>query len=250
MMAPLGFGSGSAQLHNGLHASTEAMAQVVPTLRVYEARRGGIFRSKSAVSRIGEMRIVANTSDACQIDVDETHGWHLLAPSFGRPTLSMEGHDYRIKPMRQAMLLPNARRSTQKPDGAMTIVSLDEARLSETIAVMATGQAGVAGLAQRPQVIDNTDRPDLILAYQRILHLVDLGQYNPEICVTLSVDTLFYRWVAEAITAPPARQDGGMASGTSLKLDLVCDAVRAACDRPLTLTEMEQIAGLSARGLQ
>ena len=36
-MAPLSFGNGSAALHRGLHASTEAMAQVVPTLRMVGA---------------------------------------------------------------------------------------------------------------------------------------------------------------------------------------------------------------------
>ena len=249
-MAPLSFGNGSAALHRGLHASTEAMAQVVPTLRIYEAEGQGLFRSKSAVARIGAMRIVANSSDACRIDVDESAGWHLLAPAFGRPTLAVDGREYRIKPMRQAMLLPNTRRSTHKPDGSFTIVSLDQARLSETIAVMATGQPGGAALRQVPQLLDNSDRADLILAFQRILHLVDLGQYDPEICATLSVDVLLYRWVAAALTALPAAQDRSLASGTSMRLDLVCDAVRAAWDRPLTLTEMEQIAGHSARSLQ
>ena len=247
MMAPLGFGSGSAQLHNGLQASTEAMAQVVPSLRAYEAPGGKLFRTKTAVSAIGDMRLVANSSDACTLDVAAPKGWHLTVPSFGTLQLTAEGSRYVAEPMRHTLLLPDIARRTDKAAGASTIVTIDPVRLGDTMAIMSGGKAGDPSLNAAPHLIDNAAQPGLVLAFQRILHLVDLGQIDPALCETLSVDTLIYRWTAEGLLG---QQSAHETTVRSHKTDLVCDAIRSAWDRPLNLTEMERIAGLSARSLQ
>ena len=247
MMAPLGFGSGSAQLHNGLQASTEAMAQVVHSLRAYEAPGGKLFRTKTAVSAIGDMRLVANSSDACTLDVAAPEGWHLTVPSFGTLQLTAEGNCYKAEPLRHALLLPDIARSTEKGAGASTIVTIDPVRLGDTMAIMSAGRPTGAVLDVQPHLIDNSARSGLNLAFQRILHLVDLGLADPGLCETLSVDTLIYRWTAEALLGQQPPFETALRGH---KLDLVCDAIRASHDRPLNLTEMEQIAELSARGLQ
>ena len=251
MLTPLPFGNDSQSLHLGLAASAQAMAQVVPTLRVYEAKRGEIFRSKSAYCQIGDMKIVTNSSDACLIEVDESEGWHLLVPHTGLPVLQTDGKKYAIQPINHYMLLPNSKRRTEKPFGSMTIVSLNSEKLNHVIACMKTGFKSTLSFEQHPEVIDISKRSDIIISFRKILSFIDIGKINKNILEAFSIDNLIYRWICLGIY--PENREYILSESefrSSHKIDIVCDAILAAHERPLTLTEMEELGGMSARNLQ
>lgn len=251
MLTPLPFGNDSQSLHLGLTASAQAMAEVVPTLRVYEARRGEIFRSKSAFCRIGEMKIVTNSSDACLIEVEESEGWHLLVPHTGLPILETDGKKYGIQPGNHCMILPNSKRKTEKPFGSMTIASLKIENLNRVISCMTVGYANEFSLHGHPEFIDNSKRPDLILAFGKILSFIELGKCNSKFCENFAIDDMIYRWISLGIESRESMEIGSDSrSSSSHKIDIVCDAIISTQDRPLTLTEMEELGGISARNLQ
>jgi AraC-like DNA-binding protein len=141
---------------------------------------------------------------------------------------------------------------------AELLVELDEAYLQEVADAMLGTQSGPGGidlrLEQDREFALNVNGVSLDALIRNQCRTVDDLWGKTDAMVMMGLDNAFYRGFV-ALLAP--KQVFGRVSKTSSAkaaerdlVNLVCDYIQAHLEHPITLTELEQIAGVSARRLQ
>lgn len=135
-LPPLAFGQGDATITSNLLAASETMAQIVPSMKLAPSVAAKNFRAKVATCAIGDVRLLAHAATACRMEVDESRGWHLIAPYVGKASLRCDGRSFELQSGASALLMPNMQRSTERAPSSVVIASIDIGRLQKTMTVM------------------------------------------------------------------------------------------------------------------
>lgn len=249
-LADLPFGNANADVVTDSRAAADSLAAVCPSLCYVAEDKSVGFATKSAARRIGELAVMTSAITSAKIQVEDSKGWHLIIPLFGRSSMSTERLDLPVVGGRWGVLMPNIRRVSKSAE-LIVAANLDIAKLRATAGIMTGGSQGQGLIEERPHSIDMRRQREIFPAFQHLCALVESTSANPDYARLLGVEDAFYRWAVHALALLP--QDDAAAlrpRDDGHHLDVICDLVRTAHDRPLTLTEMEQLSGLSARGLQ
>lgn len=92
---------------------------------------------------------------------------------------------------------------------------------------------------------------EIFPAFQHLCGLIETVSGNPNYARILGIEDAIHRWVVHALGVLPRDAEASPPDfGNRHRLDIICDLVRSTHERPLTLTEMESLSGLSARALQ
>ncbi|MGE4173277.1 MAG: helix-turn-helix domain-containing protein [Methylocystis sp.] len=184
-----------------------------------------------------------------------TDGLFFIMTLHGVCNTEIEGKKYHVTPNQKALLLyERGVRYGESDTRSVFVARLDSARLNETARAM-SGENGL----RAPRLDDAPARSidsriggiNLATSLRSVFGLIDSHFGNPAILANLGVDDLFYRQIA-LMTWPGDFLDENMSpSGrSSSAIEALCEAVRTRLERPLTMTEMEKISGLSGRALQ
>lgn len=247
----LAFGNAVALATPDSRVAAETWAAMVPSLCTLEVDRSSPFAAKVVARQVGELGLVTTAVSPSKIRIDDSQGWQLLIPFFGRghtkfgqTTLPFEGG-------RSGMLLPNVRRTTENTAQMIVAARIDIAKLRAIAGVIVGDEAGRDLIGDRAHAIEMRRQRELFPAFQHLCSLIDATSGNPDYARILGIEDMMYRWTVHALGILPADSGKAPIEATDhSRLDVVCDLVRTAHERPVTLTEMEAISGLSARALQ
>lgn len=247
----LPFGNANARVAPDPRVAADTWAKMVPSICTLDEDRTSPFAAKVAASRVGGLNVITTAITAATVKVDDANGWQLNIPFFGRGTMRGDQTTMAFEGGRQGLLTPNMRRTTECTAQMIVTANVAIAKLGATAAAMAGGDGRPVRIEDRPHVIDMRRQREIFPAFQHLCSLIEATSSNPRYAETLGIEDMFYRWTVQALAMMP--QDGQIVrrdAGCGDRLDVICDMVRATHDRPLTLTEMEQHSGLSARALQ
>lgn len=246
----LAFGNPAAVVVNNGREAVDGMARVVPSMNYLNTDTPSNFATKFVSKTIGDVSIMATAVTAAQMEIDDSLGWHLVVPFFGTSKMTSERSSITLEPGLNAALMPNVRRLIDSSTRSAVVANLQIERLRATAATIAGQTSRSFVIGERPQELDLRQQRGMFRSFQHICGLIDATSADPRYAEMLGVDDLLYRWTVQALgLLTPADQT---ASGDveHHRLDAVCDLVGTAYERPLTLTEMEAISGMSARALQ
>ncbi|MCC3243995.1 AraC family transcriptional regulator [Methylocystis sp. WRRC1] len=259
LLPPLAFGEAHALSTTNTKVAAARAARTVNALEFYEAadKREQLHHKVAAVS-INGLNLTATASTSLRLGVKSSTDFHLFIPFFGRCSTTVGQRQFEWNANENAAFFTECGpRQGLSETRSLFVAELDKARLIDTACAM-LGE-------------DFRQEFSLGVEFTRTLPL----QYGPvsftnvfrQICVhidalydrksaleLLGVDDWVYRHAAcllEPGLILGRQRDRDIAGWPSRSpVDAVCDAVRTRGHRPLTLTEMEQISGLSRRSLQ
>lgn len=249
-LPPLAFGHADCALTSDLVDASEMMATIVPSMKLSPAAKSKDFRTRVATCAIGDVRFLAHAATPCKMEVEESKGCHLVAPYIGSASLRCDEKTFDLRSGISALLLPNMRRSTERAPSSVTIGSIDSRRLQETMATMSGRTGEVTELVERPITLRFDGKRGLFPSFLKICSLIDATRGPAGLGQILGVDDMIYRWITAALEYGQNAENSKMKASAFSSLDPVCDLIRSTQARPLTLTEMEDASGLSARALQ
>lgn len=247
----LPFGNAEARVAPNSSAAADAWASMAPTTCTLDVDKNTPFAAKAAVRRIGELGVVAAAVTATKVKVEDSQGWQLIIPFYGHGTLKSDNTTIGFEAGRRGYLMPNLRRTTDCTTQMIVTANLDIAKLRATARTMIGGNAGQGLIEDRAHSIDMRRQREIFPAFQHLCSLIEASSACPDYAAILGVEDMMYRWAVHALAILPS--DPGRVridAADDHRLDVVCDLVRTACERSITLTEMEEISGLSARALQ
>jgi AraC-like DNA-binding protein len=247
-LMPLPFGNKIAKRYIGLTQASDAISEILPGLARLDAADTQPFRAKMAMGQFGDLKLMANSQDACRMHVEETGGWHLVVPVAGSASLECDNHKFSLIPGRSSLLLPNIERIGERTDSSVAVFSFQMPKLNRVLATMTGEEESQHIPDQRPLAIHTDPRSGLFPAFLTICKQIDLALMHPDLGNVLDIEDIIYRWMAATVS--PMDGDARLPVRSRRCLDVVCDLAGSLCERPLTLTEMEMASGLSARALQ
>ena len=147
--------------------------------------------------------------------------------------------------------MPNMQRQTDSVTRSAVVASINIARLCDTADAITGDDLGFSRLEERLHSIDMRRQREIFPAFQQLCGLIDVTSSTPPFAHVLGIEDAFYRWTVYALALQPLDSNTVSYDVREVnRIDVVCDLVRSAHERPLTLTEMERVSGLSARALQ
>lgn len=227
------------------------MAQMMPNIVLSPVGNAAAFRSRMAFTSLGDMQLMAHAATHFRMDIKETIGLQLIFPYIGHASQVCDGVTNVIQSGSNALLVPNLRRTIECAPSSAVVASLDVGRLELTRQAMSGMTADGAIPDDRTVELQLERNRSLFPGFLQICRMIDALGPNAELTANLGIDDMIYRWIAAAMSEPgmQAEQIDARASSHA-RLDTVCDMIRAASERPMTLTEMEAVSGLSSRALQ
>jgi AraC-like DNA-binding protein len=217
------------------------------SLRKFEAVGSNKFFQKRCSVVINQISIISQMGTPCEFEFGESEGCHLFVPWAGYRRMEFDGEQYDINAGLNAVIYPNMRRSFKSnSDSSAAVLSVNKDHINHIISNRTDRKIQTENFSHLIN-IDNSFKKNKLTAFFTICNFTDSQVENQDALVYLGVDDLICRWVAWCVSPPG---DEPIPRIEMTRTDVVCDLVRASIDRPLTLTEMEYVSGLSARALQ
>lgn len=255
-LPPLAFGERTAEQYTDVNTFGSALGAGRPVLGNARALgESAAFRARWFPMKLQDLHLMAASCTPVGADLGAMGDTTLLIPFHGQPCLSHEGNNYFGKTGRSAMLLPDQCGIENLEKSSSLMVDVDRRRLGDTAASMLGESTGLS-LGQplsQPRELALKHGPlsfDLVL--RRLCGLIDVYHQNLQSLAMLALDDLFYRTLVmmmeparflKEATPMARRNEHGPVSR-------VCEFILANIDRPIALSELERVSGLSARGLQ
>lgn len=256
ILPALAFGNTSTHVEGDLNSYRDRMATVLTSLREYEAvGRKGDFRHKSAILCVNGMRMVAGAVTPISVSVDDSSDLTLMIPFHGE-NISTVGRTSHVWAAHQAaMFFPKMGRGGVASLRSTLNFDLTPERLQWSARSM-------LGLTPDQNVDLELDRERAVsLHYGRVsfdsllraaCRMIDQLHLNPTALSVSGIDETLYRIIVTMMRPDLFLddQDGLDVPPPYRALDMVCEYVLAHLEEPITLTILENVAGLSRRSLQ
>jgi len=252
----LAFGNATAQTSSDLDAFTAAQRLVMRAVISYEPLTDRkAFRHLSTTVCVGDVRLVASASTPLAMAAGDSLETTLLIPWHGWSTTVIDGRKHRWQAGNSAMLVPGTARTGESGIRSKLGITFNPRRLQAVAAAMlGPRDRGRLDLGlHKPRVIPLTPlRSPAMALLKQVLPLIDLGGGSEANLRMLGLDDTLYRILAvmlapETLAASFAR---GPTSQSSAAISQVTEYIVGHLDRPITLSDLERVAGLSARTLQ
>lgn len=256
LLPRLAFGESMAHAGHDLAAFLAAQRTVMPSIRRYEPLGDrGSFAFKSALLEVNGLRLAASSSTPLSMAASGVSEKTLLIPLHGWSTTEIDGRTYRWEAGRTAMLVPGGDRSGESGTRSTLAITFDPGRLQATAGAMAAGTSATPPdlRLDEPRLVPLRG-PGLAAAtlLARVLTLIDLGTGTRGSLSLHAIDDMIYRALA-GLLAPLSLKEAvadARTVATGAVIDRVAEHITAHLQRPIALTELESLSGLSARSLQ
>jgi len=245
----LAFGEQQAEKSSGTDEVARMLFRTFPFLEDFEPAGAVPQRQKLSYRRIGTLPAVGISSTACRMIAGESPGCFLLMPSVGRAELTCESGRAVAKAGEAALLLPNICRTIDATRRSFVVLAISPERLATTRSVM-TGLDPIRCFhAEAIHELRFEGRSGCFAVFHHLCHM--LGDI-PDCHLAddpLGLSDMFYRWIC-SLLIPDCTASERIGHVRAQRLDSLCDQMRMAFLRPMSLTEMEEASGLSSRALQ
>ena len=215
---------------------------------------GHSFRHRSNVVALGSAQLCVSAHDAVVKRVAEQLEPTLVLPFQGELRVEVAGLSLRAQAGKRALLLSGARMKGQTGLFSGIRLNLNRHRLQRVARDMTGGRAVDLQLdLDRELELMAIPSGHGIPSLSSLLVEIGRAAERPELVPLLGLDDLLERWVV-ALLAPAVLRDHLGVPATpppgKAALDKVCDYVRANLERPIRLSDLESVSGLSRRALQ
>ena len=255
-LPPLPFGEADATIESDIDVFRDRMATVIKSIQSYEAcHHATDFQYKSSVLTINGMKLVASVNTDVDVVVNDTHDTTLMIPFYGQNLSSLGKKNMHWRADDSAMFFPGMGRRGASSTRASLMVDLDPLRLQ----AMARSMLGLP--AYSPMDLRLQDERTLALhqngvafdaVFRHLCSLIDAYRYQPQALAMLGIDELFYRNIVMMLRPDlfmgaqlPAAQPS-----THKAIDIACQYITTHLAERITLSDLEQASGMSARTLQ
>jgi AraC-like DNA-binding protein len=263
-LPPLAFGARISSFTTDPVIAAEQSKRALPCLRAFEPTPGyDKFAIRKADIRVGELTMVANSASGIITKADGVAGSVFMFALNGNSTIRDRAGSHALHADANAILLKNdGPRETISSNRSLFIAKLNAQRLNETIATM-FGEEHARTRGNSARLDQNFATRSLALRhgsfdfsslFRRSFGLIDSVCDDPRLLDALRLDDMIYRNIAlllqpDLLLGAPMKTDESCDANRHAT-DNVCDVVRENTGRMLTLTEMENLSGLSRRALQ
>lgn len=163
----------------------------------------------------------------------------------------VNGKAFDFAPGEQALYCPEGRRVGKGGERSVLFAHINKDRLRRTLAAMSHSESCI-NLNDPTTLKLQTPGVSFDQAIRSLCRLVDQFQGQQPLLDLSGIDESFYRVVSMMFLPQLSGQriQPEIVSAPNHSLNRVCDFIMANLYRPLTLTDLEEVAGLSARALQ
>ncbi|WP_194269907.1 AraC family transcriptional regulator [Candidatus Methylospira mobilis] len=212
---------------------------------------------KTTAINIGEMHILAGALTPFLVKGDRLPFTSLGIPTSGQCCVTANKRKYYQRTGHTAFLLSSGRSETVTGDGyAGVYFDVQKSRLEHTLRAM-------TGLESTRKFVNSAHEQDREvplraagISFDKLLRSyfaqIDLLQDQPQALALLGLDDTLYRTFAMMLLPELFLIDNSKSNKKvdQRNLEQVCNYIQANLDKPLALSELEHISGLSARSLQ
>lgn len=260
-IGPLPFGDKRAHSIESVQLGAERVARAMPSLQDYESR-SKYFRYKSATLAINGLELYAFATSPTFIRFGEMNYRQngevfVSIPFAGLARGESEGQVFPFMAGHKGLSFSETRGVEWTGETrSQLLLKLNINRLSLAAASMigADNAEGLLDITRGASLALRAGGVDFSQAFRSICNLIDANVDKVSALEMLSIDDLVYRQCIFLLKPELlVREDGRSTrwnSGRPAVIDELCDTIKARFDRPLSLTEMEKITGLSARTIQ
>ncbi|WP_245454050.1 helix-turn-helix transcriptional regulator [Aquabacter cavernae] len=254
---PLPFGTKNSITFNDFaNLSEQQTASARLKIEYRPLKRDDPFQFAFSAAQVEDLRLVAASSTPMRFSTSDSPRGIVMLPMLGHCQTRRGQRSIEWGQGRAALYLPPG--NAQGESGARSImgIDIDPGRL-ETIARTMLGDRPEA---DRERIVDwDTPRPLKLAAgnvnfdqiFRHYAELLDLMGADLNLLTRLGISEMILRSTI-MLTAPHLFLDTHTPSpaAVSSKVKLVCDYIEAHLEKKITLTDLEGVSGLSARGLQ
>ena len=225
-------------------------------LNLHEFRRikkGEDFFYKISLITINDLKLIASTSNGIYFERGNFPGVELMLPLECREGyVEVDGYRSCLEPGSKAFFHGFGEKK-QCTTGSGVAINFSTEKLNATCAAL-------LGVDHKPRISVNVQTPSLevrdiafLHLFKSIFHQIDATGANAKLLEKLSVDDSIYRLCVGLLYPDLFLTDetyNGKRPYVRPEITKLCEFLAAHLTQPVTLTQMEQMSGLSARVLQ
>lgn len=259
-LPPLLFGDRGAVVNTDAQRFADRMSTVISSLQAYDPLgKPEHFASKSSSVQFNGLKLAAASNTPVRVDVGDTLDMTLMIPLAGSNVTTIGKEALHWVAGQSAIYLPSIARGGECTTRSTLNITLDRGRLERTATAM-------LGSSEVTPANMHLDQPRVLplhahgMALDRVFHhiggVIDSVNADVDVLSRLGLDDLIYRSVVLlmcpelAAQKPPSRIESSRTGQTRRFIDPLCDYMLAHLDERITLSDMERISNVSARGLQ
>ena len=260
-LVPLVLGNAKAVTDTSINAMRDHIESAVPGIEAIDALdQTGRFISRSCAVKIGPLAVSAHSHFPVRtMRKDSQHNYALCFPISGTIDFDIGSKSLVAKPGASAVFLSGGARSVRTGTVSNLMIGLNRNKLENTAQSMFGGAE--SGKVDLRLLVDREiplTGPCLAASdyCQKIFSLIDCMNLDQSMIGAMNLGDTLYRnftiMLAPELFKKATTQQLSVAARDQAqdKVDSVCEYIQANLDMPLTLSDLEQFSGLTARALQ
>lgn len=257
MLPRLLFGDKRSNINSDIDQYRSRFGALMRSVRRYEPLGNPAdFRSKSACVKANDMVITAVAHTPLSIHIDALSNTSIIIPFHGFYAGCAEGREYVCQAREHALFLPPVTIMGECSLVSTLAIHVSEERLIETTRIM-------LGTHDDPSSILQLDRARVLplrfgsihfgSVLEKLCGVINDYREKGDLLTLHAVDDIFYRNIVVILSPGSFIKDStGQCPRkvSNIHFDRVTEYIMANLHESITLTQLESISGLSARGLQ
>jgi len=253
MIPALAFNDSRTAIEREVNRIGDYLAILTPNVREFsKLANGHEFFSKVTSSLINGLRVSCVSHSSAYFVRDDQKGYELVIPIEGCVHYQIKRNIFDVYGGSSAFLSSSETRRSFV-EGSCLIFSLDKTKLQFVCGSMREGSCNrLTAIESRVLPVEMANISFLSL-FKTLVSQIDITNGNSTLLEKLSFDDRIYRLSAALIYPDVLLSDEpvkGKCPQVSSELGMLCEYLRANLEQPISLTQMEQVSGLSARKLQ
>lgn len=259
-LPPLPFGERLVAVSASPKSYFDHLAAAMPSLQDFETRGDSKeFRTKSFALEINGLKLAAGANTPMAVEFGTTTRHNLIIPFYGTSLSTVGRRSFNWDAGQNAMYLPPVERVAQSSKRSYLHIDVDPIRLQQSArAMLGLGVDESIDLYLDATRLLALNRPghEADKSWRQICAMIDSLCETPEILAQMGVDELIYRNMVLLFRqdlfskVPTSARPKDMRVASQRALDPLCSYIHSKLDERITLTEMENISGISSRALQ
>ncbi len=253
MIPALAFNDANVAISDDAQVLRDHLATVVPKVNDFAVFNGSEkFLSKASAIRVNGLVVNVASHNGVFLEREIPEMFDLVIPMEGYTKGKADGKTYEAIGGSTA-LLANSERHHSASVGSKAVIHLNHRRLySVAAAMLAENSRPLTTTGSRLLPIE-VAKISFLNLFRTLLSQIDYSNNNIPLLEKLAFDDRIYRLSAGLIFPNLLLSDelgSGRRPQVSSEIDILCEYLRANLKQSISLTQMEQMSGLSARKLQ
>lgn len=254
MLPKLAFFNSKAVADASLNSMRDHIESVAPGIEALDSVcAADKFQSISSVVNINRVSIAVHSHDPISVKRKDSQKLAFVIPFAGSVEYKVGNRKYRAIANDTGVFLSGKARSATTDVLSEVIIGLDKSRLNSIAQIMSGNEDyaenGLRLSEDRSVKLKDSGR-NFLAVFQSLFSTIDAHPTNQSLLEQMAIDDAFYRAIGMLLDPELATRQAVLMRQASGVLDLVCEYIRENLIRPISLTDLQRISGLSVRSLQ